>query len=301
MTGSSGAEDTQDAAIRASLGRQVLRLSQGFFIDVANIHSQGLGLELGQTLAFLTIKWANVEELTSSWEPRRPITVFAIAQRLKLPYETARRHVGALIDAEMCLRTPGGVQVRPDIYSVPGIEAALDQITEVTRLYVRALADAGASMPKEEISGGHDPRRRTPQKAIHHFLELADISHSFLGLDIIDALLFVSVIKANTWHLTTDPKAALAYGAVDAIPPDELRKPITVYALAKQLALPYDTANRHAKKLLAAGMLTRDSRGALIAPATVLGSPKMTTGVGLVVQEVERFLHALAHVQPLPY
>jgi hypothetical protein len=93
----------------------------------------------------------------------------------------------------------------------------------------------------------------------------------------------------------------MAYAAVDTIPPDSLRKSITVYALAKQLALPYDTANRHAKKLLAAGMLARDARGALIAPASVLSSPKMTMGVGLVANEVDRFLHALARVQTLPY
>jgi predicted transcriptional regulator len=301
MRAKSGAEDAHQAEIGAGLGRQALRLSQGFFIDIASIHSRGLGLELGQTLAFLTIKWANVEQLTDSWEQRRPITVFAVAQRLKLPYETARRHVGALIDAGLCLRTSGGVQVRPDIYDVPGAEAVLDQVTEVTGLYVRALAEVGVTLPKEEVAGGNDPRRRAAQKAIHHFLELAGISHAILDLDIIDALLFVSVIKANTWHLTVDPEAALAYAAMETIPPDELRKPITVYALAKQLALPYDTANRHAKKLLAAGLVTRDSRGALIAPASVLSSPRMTAGVERVVGEVDRFLHALARVRALPY
>lgn len=301
MTGKAGAEDAHKAETGADFGRQALRLSQAFFIDIAGIHSRGLGLELGQTLAFLTIKWANVEELTGSWEPRRPITVFAVAQKLKLPYETARRHVGALIDAELCLRTPHGVQVRPDIYDVPGVEAILDQVTEVTRLYVRALADAGVPMPQEDIGGGHDPRRRAPQKAIHHFLELAGISHAILGLDIIDTLLFVSVIKANTWRLTADPEAARVYAALDTVPPDDLRKPITVYAVAKQLALPYDTASRHAKKLLAAGLVTRDSRGALIAPASVLSSPRMTEGLRLVVSEVDRFLHALARVRALPY
>jgi predicted transcriptional regulator len=289
------------AQIGVSLGRQIMRLSQGFFIDVAKIHSYGLGLELGQTLAFLSIKWANVEDLTASWEPRQPITVFAIAQRLNLPYETVRRHVGALIDADLCLRVQGGVQVRPDIYSVPGIEVALDEITEVTRRYVQALSDAGVPMPKAEIAGHHDPHRRIPQKAIHHFLVLAGVSHAVLKLDMIDALLFMSVIKANTWHLTADPKAAQAYASIEAIPPDDLRRPVTVYALAKQLALPYDTASRHAKKLLKAELCARDARGALIVPVSVLSSPTMMSAVHQVSGEVDRFLNASARVQRLPY
>jgi DNA-binding Lrp family transcriptional regulator len=69
-------------------------------------------------------------------EARRPISISRIAESLGLPYETVRRQVEKLLEANVCVRARGGVIVPGALLETPGaVRAMLANIG-----YVRKLA-----------------------------------------------------------------------------------------------------------------------------------------------------------------
>lgn len=85
--------------------------------------------------------------------------------------------------------------------------------------------------------------------------------------DLKSALVFQGVNLANTEYLLTDAAAARAHGRDG--PPDHLRRPIRVHALAQSLGLSPETARRVILRLEAEGLCERRDAGVAIAPAAL--------------------------------
>lgn len=90
--------------------------------------------------------------------------------------------------------------------------------------------------------------------------------------EVLDALLVVAVTQANIDPILRDPAAQRAYATYDAPPPDELRRSISVNALAQSLSLPFETVRRRVTRLLRLGILTADAEG-LRTPVRHLRTP----------------------------
>jgi len=82
-------------------------------------------------------------------EARRPVSVSRIAESLDLPYETVRRHVERLLEADICVRTQGGVIVPAALMVSPAAVQAMLANVGYVRKFARDL-DAVPPMPRPE-------------------------------------------------------------------------------------------------------------------------------------------------------
>lgn len=82
--------------------------------------------------------------------------------------------------------------------------------------------------------------------------------------DILRGVIFLAIIDANTRHLRPgDPVARSFAGSSDPVP-DEMRRPVSVHALALDLALPYETTRRHVNALIEQGLCERVEAGIVV-------------------------------------
>ena len=87
------------------------------------------------------------------------------------------------------------------------------------------------------------------------------------------ATVYLAILQANLSPVFDDPELQMRYGAVDAIVPDDLRRPVSVHALAVSLHMPYETTRRCVGRLIAKGFVTRVSRAGMIANAARIAEP----------------------------
>src|SRR5262245_29595141 len=92
------------------------------------------------------------------------------------------------------------------------------------------------------------------------------------GRDMVDALLLVAISQANVAQISRSPELQRKYATLDATPPDELRRPVSVSAIANSLRIPFETARRRIANLTELGAVKAAPRGVIV-PASVLDSP----------------------------
>jgi hypothetical protein len=109
------------------------------------------------------------------------------------------------------------------------------------------------------------------------------------GGEFITAIVCQAIITANTAHLA-DHGDALTKEA--GLPPDELRKPVSILAIAGSLGLPFETTRRHVAKLTEAGVCRR-VQGGIIVPASALDKDVLYAAAETNYANVQRFVRAL--------
>ena len=112
--------------------------------------------------------------------------------------------------------------------------------------------------------------RAAARAASEHFLRSLSLLTESLDLDILPAIILLTVMQSNVAHLDGG-RTCGSYGAVATPPPDEERRPISVLALANGLRLPYETARRHVEKLIAAGWCARVGGGVIVRSEKLTG------------------------------
>lgn len=118
-----------------------------------------------------------------------------------------------------------------------------------------------------------DLARSVARLSTEYVLRLLRLLTDMQDGELLTAIIGQAIIAANTSHLNeaADPERRFA-GRMD-LPPDELRRPISVLALSASLGLPFETTRRHVNKLMAAGVCKR-VRGGVIIPAEALDNPR---------------------------
>jgi DNA-binding IclR family transcriptional regulator len=120
--------------------------------------------------------------------------------------------------------------------------------------------------PMTKVDVDAPPQRLLARVVAEFGLEVIGAWVEALG-DLKSALVFQGVNLANTEYLLTDTVAARAHGRDG--PPDHLRRPIRVHALAQSLGLSPETARRVVLRLEADGLCERRDAGVAIAPAAL--------------------------------
>jgi DNA-binding Lrp family transcriptional regulator len=92
------------------------------------------------------------------------------------------------------------------------------------------------------------------------------------GGDLLTPLLFTAVLDANMAPINRDPELRLAYGGVDDSTPDELRRPVSVNAVAQSLSLPFETVRRRLRRLGRSGIIVVTPRGVYVPRAAVVSA-----------------------------
>lgn len=96
---------------------------------------------------------------------------------------------------------------------------------------------------------------------------LAEIA---FGADALDRIILVAIAQANVDALTTDAALSRRYSTLDALPPDELRRPVTISAVATRTGMAFETVRRRVQGLIAAGLCDVGPDGVWI-PSRVIG------------------------------
>ncbi|MBI1405628.1 MAG: hypothetical protein GC145_05835 [Caulobacter sp.] len=115
-----------------------------------------------------------------------------------------------------------------------------------------------------------DNRRAVVRIGTRWFLECLANVRAFGGGDILDGLIMLSITDANTRHLNLEDDR---YNGARDVPPDEVRRPVSVYVVARELGMSYETTRRHVQRLIKAGRVERHESGVLI-PERVFTAPE---------------------------
>ena len=92
------------------------------------------------------------------------------------------------------------------------------------------------------------------------------------GRDVIDGLLLMAISQANVAQITRNPELQLTYATLDQAPADDLRRPVSMSAIANSLCIPFETTRRRIQALAKLGVIQATPRGVIVLQAP-LGSP----------------------------
>jgi len=130
-------------------------------------------------------------------------------------------------------------------------------------------APLDASLPPPNAAGARAAVRLSDQ----YFLRCVRLISELADGELLTAIVFRAIVAGNIGYLDQDPAAAAKYSEIGTVPPDDLRRPLSVLALAGSLGLPYETTRRHVQKLVEAGNCRMEKRG-VVAPASALEGPQ---------------------------
>jgi hypothetical protein len=110
---------------------------------------------------------------------------------------------------------------------------------------------------------------------VDYALRLMRVYTDLVGGDPTTALVFIAAAQASTQHV--NPKGDVRQN--DTFIRDELRRPITLSALARSLGLPVETTRRHVVRLAKRGLVARTEGGGVIVTSQELDSPEVRAAV----------------------
>lgn len=100
-------------------------------------------------------------------------------------------------------------------------------------------------------------------------LVLAQVTIGRFGFDLIDALVMLTIAQANVEPISRDGQLQRQYATYDQAPPDALRRPISINAVAQSLGIPFETVRRRVTKLSVLGQF-RSTKAGIVAPTPVV-------------------------------
>jgi CRP-like cAMP-binding protein len=124
-----------------------------------------------------------------------------------------------------------------------------------------------------------DVQRLAMRLSVGYFLRFIEILSDLANRNLVQSVILLAIMGANVGALDTDPETSRRFAGIGAVPPDELRRPISVYALAASLGLPYETVRRQVHKMIDQGLCERIGDEGVIVPARVLEGPQMLKAV----------------------
>lgn len=89
----------------------------------------------------------------------------------------------------------------------------------------------------------------------------------------LDTLLYATISQANVMQISRQADLQVAFAGADDAPPDDMRRPVSMNALAASLSLPFETVRRRVRGLIQAGMCQAVD-GGIVVPTAVVSSPQ---------------------------
>jgi DNA-binding transcriptional ArsR family regulator len=266
-------------------------VTAAIFLAISRANTREITRESQRTTVYSALEDVPPDQL------RIPVSVYAIAREISLPYETTRRHVAKLAKAGLCVKTGDGLMIPQDVYLRPAFIKAAVQNWRQALAFLVDLAAVGVEAPSPAPSrAGVDVRRQVLRLTINMFLEAVEVLMARLGLDLVHTLLYITIVQANVRHISENPDLTAAYSGLQDIPPDEERHPVSVYAVAREMGLPYETARRHVRRMTDAGLLARDAGGGVWTPAAIHNQTDWIEGAETSWRQVVRLVEAFGEL-----
>ena len=89
-----------------------------------------------------------------------------------------------------------------------------------------------------------------------YFLRSVRMLSELANGELVTAIVHRAISAGNVGYLDQNPEGD-HYASMDSAPPDALRRPVSILAVAGTLGLPYETTRRHVQKLLKIGWCKR--------------------------------------------
>ena len=229
-------------------------------------------------------------------ELRRPVSMNAVAQSLRLPFETARRRFLRLARAGLCVVTPQGVVVPNEAVTSPAYIAKQRARYDRTRRFYEALKAAGALPDAEAGQAGSPPATeplvRAANRALSEYMLRAIDGLIALTGDVMSSLVLLELVLANTRALTPAELADWTRA------PEQVGRPIRIAGLAGPLRVSGETIRRHLNSLEDLGYCGRTA-GGLVAIAPGSAWPKLARLVDANQANVQRLFARLRQLDIL--
>lgn len=209
-------------------------------------------------------------------ELRRPVSIHGVSTSLGMPFETVRRRVRRLTEADLCKLLPSGLIVTQEQLATEATRALYDSTYRgVAELHASIsqyppFADVRDTdgLPALDLSA--PPVRIVGRPALAYVLRYLESAAPVAG-GMLDGIVFLFVSAANIQHLAAEGEPDGApYEVVD----DALRQRVAVFALSRTMGLPAETVRRRVSALIARGLCKRDHMGVYV-PGDVLLSPPL--------------------------
>ena len=303
--------ESVDASVNSNLAAPVVweltRASLAYIRDTAQI-SRGDG-DLLDPLIFTAILDANMApvnqdpdlrlryggDISAPDALRRPVSVNAVAQSLRLPFETVRRRVSGMAGRGHCVMDPRGVVVPHAAVTSPAYIAIQRARYDRARQFYQTLKAIGA-MPANGIADTRAPTAtpliRAANRALSAYMLRACNDLIALTGDALTSLILLELMLANTEALSTDE--LLGWVAH----PGRVARPTKIAALSKRLRLSPETTRRHLLTLEAAGFCRRQGLG-LVALAPPSARPALVQLLAANLANVQRLFAALRQLEVL--
>jgi DNA-binding Lrp family transcriptional regulator len=252
-------------------GRLLVRLLAEMQASCAAMGLSAFDGELDRTILFMAISRASrtLSPFAGGRERPQAISVNALAASLSRPFETVRRHVNALLDQGLCVRTEGGVMSPAHVYERPEI-ASLLRLQHDT--LVRLIEDMAAfEMPLPETRPQIAYDWRAGLAAAHDVLLTGIEFHADTYDCWLDMVVLTLVMCANARPFTYDREVSTAFSDFTRLPPESMRAPVPASVIARALGLPASTIQRRVNEMIARGQMLRKS-GGLMASESVLNA-----------------------------
>ena len=204
------------------------------------------------------------------------ISINALAQSMRRPFETVRRHVNALIESGLCNRTSQGVVVAPAMRDNPDIAALLVHLHDSLVWLVAEFKSYGIPLP--HVAPGSAYRSDITLSAA---IDLSLAAFENVGVhfdDWLELAVMSAFLVASARPITLDPDLARRYSEPDTVPPPELRRTVSAAMVARGLNIPYSTVRRQTLTAIAAGLLEKRGEGVVVSDTLLGGSGAAAAG-----------------------
>lgn len=288
--------------------RLVARRALAYVVEAARLITAIIDADLVTALTFLAISRANVRRITADRRMaesyagakdippdalRTAVSVYSIAIELGLPYETVRRHAAKLRSAGLVERLDRGLVIPLSTYAQPRFVAALGPNERLTDGLLRDLEAFGTAAGQAEDGVAEDMSRQTLRLSIEFFLDVIAACSRALEIDHLDVVILLAIGLHNVGSAVISGEEAQAYAGLRDVPPDEARRPVSTYLVARYLPLPLESARRRCARLVQRGLVARSSEG-MIVPAAVSTSPALIDAFALIAELTDQHVRRLA-------
>lgn len=142
------------------------------------------------------------------------------------------------------------------------------------------------------ITADHHVARAVSRLSATYILRTLPIATAPFGGDVLLAVVAWGILSANVEHIDHPTQGDTNYQGLNTDVPHDLRRPVSILALAQSLGLPYETTRRHVNRLLEAGICQKVGRAGVISVAA-LDSPEASQMMLANVQNIRRLYRDL--------
>lgn len=219
---------------------------------------------------------------------RRPISINAVAQSLRLPFETVRRRAQALAARGVCVMTSAGVYVpQAAVTSAAYVDVQARRVERLATLYAD-LVVAGLQATKPGLEDFLAASGRAADRLLADYMLRAVGAILELTTGAVDGVVVLALSAVNIAPL--DPAAVIAEGRYA-----EAARPCSAGQVAHALGMPRETVRRRLHGLAEIGFCRRVGR-LWIADVPPASQPLLARLVAENTQNLRRLFSALGEL-----